>query len=160
MNIGDSMKGCKPMVTQRIHSDFKHTGKLTRHVHFLMYSSTSPYTPFQWSRPRWWPAGCMRQMQLKSYYFVHHHVYCWQRSQSASWSQRMLTRCYNVTDTPPCSWMFLPIGFSIQLPMVSEMQCIITTSLLLFYGKQFYSPFVCAFYGVQAAWHANTSFLR
>ena len=43
--------------------------------------------------------------------------------------------CYNVTDTPPCSYrLFVPDGFSMQLPVVSEMQCTIPTSLLVFVG--------------------------
>ena len=43
--------------------------------------------------------------------------------------------CYNVTDTPPCSYrLFVPDGFSMQLPVVSEMQCTIPTSLLVYVG--------------------------
>ena len=45
--------------------------------------------------------------------------------------------CYNVIDTPPCSWTFAPVGFSMQLPMVSETQCTIPKFLLVSVGNVF-----------------------
>ena len=68
--------------------------------------------------------------------------------------------CYNVTDTPPFSWTFCASWFfhvAIHGFRDAGHHLYICTR---FCGKCFYSPCFCAFYGVQAAWHANTSFLH
>ena len=39
-----------------------------------------------------------------------------------------LLQCHRYTS---CSWTFCPVGLSVQLPVVSEMQCTIPTSLLV-----------------------------
>ena len=51
--------------------------------------------------------------------------------------------CYNVIDTPPCSWTFAPVGFSMQQPMVSETQCTIPKFLLVSVEKFSLPLFLC-----------------
>ena len=40
-------------------------------------------------------------------------------------------------NTPPCSWTFPPVAFSMQLPVASETQCTFPTSPLVFVGTVF-----------------------
>ena len=54
-------------------------------------------------------------------------------------------------------YLFPPVGLSMHLPMASETQSTIPTSLLVFCGEHYHSPCFFTFYGVQAAWrHVST----